>query len=259
MNYYDNIIKTKFDTTNIQSYDNKRYNFNNIIKKIYEDNFNCDLELENIHDLLKTNLINKKDKEYYLEIPYFGINDRQSIFVKIFHKYYDTNDDFSNLYTEFILNYIKPSFFPNEEYIVVQKTPNIRFHLPNCSNIGKRNSDPNNYIIGLHYDNEFNHDENEINLILPITNMYDTNSIYFEPYEKSNKSFDEYCNLKLNNNNIAFLYLNKWKHFNRINTTNKTRISFDIRIIPFSKYSNNNNNSETNKKKLVIGEYFIKL
>ena len=44
-----------------------------------------------------------------------------------------------------------------------------------------------------------------------------------------------------------------------INKTNMTRISFDIRIIPFSKYIENNKDSKTNKKKLIIGEYFIKL
>ena len=249
----------KYDSNNIKLYDNNKYNFNKIIKNIYETNFNCTLELEYIHNLLNTNLISDNDKEYYLNIPYFGVNDRESIFIKIFHEYYDSCDEFSNLYKNFMLNIIKPLYYPNEEFIVIQKTPNIRFHLPNCTNIGKRDTDPNNTIIGLHYDNEFNHDDNEINLILPITNMYDTNSIYFEPYENSNLPCEKYCNLKLNKNNIAFLYLNKWKHYNMINNTNMTRISFDIRIIPFSKYTENNKDSITNKKKLIIGEYFIKL
>jgi hypothetical protein len=259
MNFYLKCINKFNINHNIQKYDNILYNFNKIIKEIYEDNFNIKIELENIHYLLDTNLINDKDKEYYSNIPFFGINDRESIFIKVFHKYYDNSNKFIDLYKNFILNYIKPTFFPDEEYIVVQKTPNIRLHLPNCTNIGKRSSDPNDTIIGLHYDNEFNHDENEINLILPITNMYDTNSIYFEPFENSNILYDKYCNLNLNKNNIAFLYLNKWKHYNMINNTNNTRISFDIRIIPFSKYSDSNKNSETNKKKLIIGEYFIKL
>jgi hypothetical protein len=250
----------KYDIkNNVHIYNTNLYNFNNIIKNIYTNYFKCNIELEEIHNLLNTTLINKEDKEYYSKIPYFGINDRDSIFIKIFHKYYDSSDEFFNLYKKFILNYIKPTFFPDEEYIVIQKTPNIRFHLPNCSNIGKRDSDPNNKIIGLHYDYEFNHDENEINMILPITNMYDTNSFYFEPYKNSNILFENYQNLKLNNNNIAFLYLNKWKHYNMINTTDKTRISFDIRIIPYSKYYDNNKNSKTNKKKLIIGDYFIKL
>ena len=258
MKKYKNFME-KYDFNNIKLYDNNKYNFNKIIKKIYELNFNCTIELEYIHNLLNTNLISDKDKEYYLNMPYFGVNDRESIFIKIFHKYYDSCDEFINLYKDFILNFIKPEYYPDEEFIVVQKTPNIRFHLPNCTNIGKRDTDPNDTVIGLHYDNEFNHDENEINLILPITNMYDTNSIYFEPHENSNLPYEKYCNLKLDKNNIAFLYLNKWKHYNMINNTNMTRISFDIRIIPFSKYNENNKDSKTNKKKLIIGEYFMKL
>ena len=89
--------------------------------------------------------------------------------------------------------------------------------------------------------------------------MFDTNSIYFEPYENSNYPYENYNNLKLNKNNLAFLYFNKWKHFNKINLTNKTRVSFDIRIIPYSKYKENIKKSETNKNNLIIGDYFIKL
>ncbi len=65
----------------------------------------------------------------------------------------------------------------NEDKLVVQKTPNIRFHLPNNSNIGKRDTDSKN-TIGLHYDYEFNHPKEEYNIILSITDMFDTNSLY---------------------------------------------------------------------------------
>ena len=62
---------------------------------------------------------------------------------------------------------IKP-LFPNEKYLVIQKTPNIRFHLVGYSNIGKRETDTSKDFIGVHYDGEFGHPETEINIIFSI-------------------------------------------------------------------------------------------
>jgi len=244
---------------NKYKFDCNKYKFKNIIKNMYNEYFKCDIILEDIHNILDTDLISDKDKNFYKEIPIFGKNDRDSLFVKIYHNYIDNNMIFNNIYIEFIKDFIKPTFFPNEEYIVLQKTPNIRLHLPNCTNIGKRDTDPNSNIIGLHKDSEFGHDKDELNFILAITDMYDTNSFYYEPFVNSNINYEDYNNLYLNENNIAILYLNQQYHYNKINNTSKTRISFDFRIIPYSKYNENNNISKTNKLKLILGDYFIKI
>jgi len=255
----------KFDYTNnynskinIKEFDKNKYNFKSIIKNMFDLYFETDVILEHIEKMLTSEKLSENEKNYYKYIPIFGQNDRESVFVKIFYKYYDSDETFKNLYYSFIKDYIKPIFFPSEEYLVLQKTPNIRLHLPNCTNIGKRENDPEG-IIGIHQDYEFGHAEEEINLILPITKMYDTNSIFFEESINSNLQYNDYKNLVLNDNQFAFLYLNKWKHYNKINKTNQSRISFDIRIIPFSKYKESNKESVTTKTKFNIGNYFIKL
>ena len=97
------------------------------------------------------------------------------------------------------------------------------------------------------------------NLIIAFTDMYETNSIFIEPPNNENSLIDDYKPIKLEKNNIAFYYLNKLKHFNRINKTNKTRVSFDIRIIPFSKYKDNEKCSLTTNTKFTIGNYYIKI
>lgn len=239
----------------IKLFDNKKYNFSHLINKIYETYFNYKIELEDIHDLLNTDLIDDNTKKYYKTIPLFGINDRKSIFIDIYHKYYDNNNEFKDMYINFIQNIIKPTYYPDETHLVIQKTPNIRLHLPNCTNIGKRPTDPNEHIIGVHKDVEFGHSENEMNYILPITKMYDTNSLYFE--NGLDTTFEDFSNLKLDTNEYAQLYLNQLRHYNKINTTNKTRISMDFRIIPFSKYKETQNKTETCKMHLTIGNYFI--
>ena len=49
-------------------------------------------------------------------------------------------------------------------------------------------------------------------------------------------------------------------HGNKINTENKTRLSFDFRVIPFSKYSEVSLNAETkfsvSQEIEFVGEYY---
>jgi hypothetical protein len=221
------------------------------IKQIYKDKYNFNNSLENIHLLLENDIISQKDRDYYKKMPIFGKNDRQSFLVKDFYEYYDSNDMIRNNYLKFINDTIKPLL--NTDKIVYQTTPNIRFHLPNCTNIGKRDTDPNDEIIGLHSDSEFNHPESELNVILPITEMYDTNTIY---YNNIDNSLDNFNNLKLNENQYFTGYFNKVLHHNKINLTNKTRISFDFRVIPFELYNESEKASATSLNKYKIGEYY---
>ena len=241
----------------MEQFHNKYYNHNvnwsNIIREIYKDKYNYTDNLENIHELLESDLISNENKEYYNEIPIFGQNDRKSFLVKDFHKYYDSNDIIKNTYQKFIVDYIKPIF--NNEKIVYQTTPNIRFHLPNCTNIGKRNSDPSNEIIGLHRDNEFGHPSSELNVIIPITDMLDSNSIFFNNVDNS-LDINNFNNLKLKNNQFFTVYFNNVLHYNKINTTNKTRVSFDFRVIPYNLYEKTSNKSTTFNKKFITGDYY---
>jgi hypothetical protein len=240
----------------IIKFDNKRFNFYECILIYYKNKYNI-TSFENINELLNTDLINTIDKSFYnIPIPIFGQTDRNSIFVKNFHNYVDTSYTFINLYTNFIKSIIKP-LFPDELNILVQKTPNIRFHLPNCSNIGKRITDIYDDIIGVHYDGEFGHPTEEINVIVPITDMFDTNSLYYESDPILNTNVYDFNNLKLKQNELYLGNLNKCKHYNKINNTNQTRVSLDFRIIPYSKYIQSNNTSATDKIKFVIGEYYM--
>jgi hypothetical protein len=192
--------------------------------------------LENLHEILETPLIPDDQKEYHKQIHEWH-NDRNSIFIKFFHKYVDENPLFNETYESFMINYVKP-LYPNETRIVIQKTPNIRFHFPNSAAIGRDPNDPEN-IIGLHCDSNFGHNENETNFIIPLTPMFDTNSIYYENQINSNIDPQQFENLVLQPNQFFQAYFNKLLHCNKINQTGKTRISFDIRVIPYSKYMEN--------------------
>jgi hypothetical protein len=243
----------------IHKFNTKKYPFANLVKKCYKDYFKTDVNLEELHFLLDSDLINKEDKKYFGKVPIFGKTDRKSIFNSIFYKYYDNNNEFNDLYISFIKNFIKPIFFPSEKYLVIQKTPNIRQHLPLTTTIGRLSTDPNPNLIGIHEDGNFGHNKEEFNFILPVTRMFGTNSIYFEPFPNSEIPYSEYLNVCQNLDELGCYYFNKCKHYNKINVTNKTRVSFDFRIIPYSRYFETQHLSKTTKQKLIIGDYFMLL
>ena len=87
--------------------------------------------------------------------------------------------------------------------------------------------------------------------------MFCTNSIYYEPEIDSNINYNDYLNLILNTDTFFTEKFNKLKHYNKINTTNVTRISLDLRVIPYSKYMEYKDFFINTK--FDIGKYYIAL
>ena len=236
------------------NYDNKYFDFSSLIHQIYSDKYLFHGELSQLHCIL--NRFTEQQQREFIQIPQIGVNDRKSVFIRDYYDFFDTDSRFQEQYKQFIITYIKP-LFPDEILLLYQTTPNIRISFPQSTAIGFRASDPSADIIGLHTDSEFGHSEHEMNFVIPITNMYYSNSIYFEKYIDSYDKFNQYQNLILNKNEFFRCYFNKLRHYNRINETDKTRISIDFRIIPSSKYDEfTANKSVSSHKQLKLGEYF---
>ena len=228
--------------------------FPEIIHSVFKKKYEFDQPLGELHTLLDTPLISE-DQKYFHKTLQDWKNDRNSVFVKNFHEYVDNNPSFNRVYHKFIHEYIKP-LFPNETNLVIQKTPNIRFSLPESAAIGYDPNDPTG-IVGLHCDSDFGHSEYEMNFIIPITQMFDTNSIYYETTIGSRTNSIDFKNLVLNTDEFFQAYFNKLKHCNRVNTTSHTRISFDIRVIPYTKYMENLDWFKGTK--FELGKYYIVL
>jgi hypothetical protein len=237
----------------IKKFDN---NFEHILKKMYIEKYNFIDELKYFHTILDSNIFNKEQIKDINIIKELG-KDRSSIFIDDYHEFIDNNTFFNDTYYEFIETYIKP-IYGIENKIVIQKTPNLRISFPNLTAIGKhKNEDETNNVIGIHKDSDFGHHEDEINIIIPITEMFETNSIYYEPSIESNISTDNYINLNLNTNEFFIVKFNRLLHFNKINKTGFTRISLDFRIIPYDKYMNNLDYYKNTK--FELGKYYIVL
>jgi hypothetical protein len=228
--------------------------FPELIQEMFSIFYNYSDPLDQIHTLLNTDLLTNEQKEYHNHLHAWS-KDRNSIFVKRFHEYVDKYTRFNETYLHFIRQHILP-LYPDETKIVIQKTPNIRFSLPNNAAIGYDPKDPEN-IIGVHCDGDFGHHSEEMNYIIPITHMFGSNSIFYEPSINSDIHPTQFENLVLNTNQFAQAYFNKLRHCNKINQTNSTRISFDIRIIPYSKYEENLDYFRGTK--FELGKYYIVL
>lgn len=197
--------------------------------------------LENIHKVLPNRYLPKKvvkvkndqsqniykylykiDKGYELKKK-----NRSSLFLKSF-------DNF--------IHFLAKNVF--KESLVYQSKPTLRVMFPNNKAVGD-----------FHRDREYNHPLEEINIWVPITNSKNTNSIWIE------SKFDRKDYKPMNLRYGEFLIFDSGlKHGNKINLENKTRLSFDFRVIPYSLWlkKNNQNNkvSVDAKKAFKIGDYY---
>jgi len=180
-------------------------------------------------------------------------NDTTSIYQKHFYNspHYES---FRELYYNFVKNEIG-KLFPNEEYLIVQKDPCFRVSAPNNTALGLKTDDINEKI-GLHCDADYNHPSNEINYIVAITEMWDSNSVWIE----SSPNKGDFKPITLYWNQFIQFYGNKLRHHNIKNVSEQTRVSIDFRVIPLSKYDPTyDKESVHGKRKFIIGDYFIKM
>tara|TARA_B110000008_G_C16974024_1_gene565101 strand:+ start:3790 stop:4491 length:702 start_codon:yes stop_codon:yes gene_type:complete len=208
-------------------YDKNKYPFVNITKKIF------DCSLSEIHTLT--------DKNY----PLFTVlgKDTHTNLHKIFYTHIDEVDSIlKELYKKFIKEIIFP--FLNLKEGLYQVFPTFRVMLPN-----------NVAVVKKHYDSdiEHRHPKGEINFVIALTEMYDTNSIWSESYPR----LGDFKPFNLTSGDVYCFCGNLCEHFNKINRTGKTRISMDFRILPnYCVTEINHVKSVTTGKKFSAGGYY---
>tara|TARA_B100000795_G_C22370687_1_gene275968 strand:+ start:9 stop:392 length:384 start_codon:yes stop_codon:yes gene_type:complete len=115
---------------------------------------------------------------------------------------------------------------------------------------------PNNLAVGgFHRDREYNHPLEEINIWVPITSAVKTNTIWLE------SSFDKKDYRPANLKYGQFLIFDSGlKHGNKLNIESKTRLSFDFRVIPLSKWKpakkDKVHKSLSRNLKFSLGDYY---
>jgi hypothetical protein len=132
----------------------------------------------------------------------------------VYDNFYYGDDVLKIIYNRFIEEQIRPIF--DYEPIVVQKVPGFRVQLPN----GVAVQDP-------HRDRDFHHHTKEINFYLPLTDAYNTATIWAE----SEDGKGDYSPIEGMNGDFFMWDGASCRHFNKPNDEGYTRVSFDFRVI----------------------------
>ena len=204
-------------------YDLEEYSF----VKVVEDLFDCE-DLHYIHNKLPAHI-------QYKELHKPG-EDNKTWFHKIFYKpINEGNSKFQQLYEKFVREVLPDHI--NENKFLYQKSPTFRVHTPDNVAVG-----------GWHRDKDYNHPEGEINFIVCLTEANNTSSIWAE----SAPGKEDFQPLNISPGEMIQFNGNGCTHGNKINKTDKSRVSFDFRILPFSKYK-----PDVSKKSVAIGRSFV--
>jgi hypothetical protein len=211
------------------NYDVKKYKFVEMVTELFES------ELNNLHTL------QEQEYEVFTEVG----KDSNTEFHKKFYKRLDEGWEIQNEYDKFIKNEILPFLGLSEA--MVQRFPTFRVMLPN-----------NVAIVVNHHDSDelHKHPSGEINFIMGLTKMYDTNTVNVEIMPRLNK----YEKILLESGETICFNGNLCNHNNEINKTGKTRVSFDFRILPLNYYEENYNKySASTNTKYVEGGYYKRI
>ena len=149
---------------------------------------------------------------------------------------------FYPLYKQFIEEFVKPHFEYDE--IIYQKIPTFRVHQVDNLGVGE-----------WHRDRDYNHGVDEINLWLPFTDAYGTNTIWMES-EEGKEDFKGY---DVSYGEILVFSGPNLLHGNQTNIEKDTRCSIDFRIVHPDKFKTSDKGSVTANVKFKVGGYFEKL
>lgn len=175
------------------------------------------------------------------EIKLFDVDTDQSS--KYHKKFYDLPEDhlFFLNFKQFVVDEIKPLF---DEPIIYQKKPTFRIHLRNNVAVG-----------AFHRDRDYNHFTDEVNFFVPLTKAFGSNTVWVE----SEEGKEDFSPMEADYGEFYMWDGANLAHGNKKNETGSTRVSFDFRVLPKSKYTTTDKKSVTQGMSFKIGEYYEEL
>jgi hypothetical protein len=220
-------------------YDVDKYPFVELVETLFDVN-----DLTEVHTEL--------DGEITDEL-FTNENDDATLFHDKFYKKLNSGwDEFEKAYVDFVKKVMVDVF--GENSIIYQSTPTFRVQLPNNIAVGGNEKDsPERYGWHKDTDTEYNHPPFEKNFIVPLTTSKDTASIYIETHPKSGEF--ESANMKVGE---YFQFRGgECIHGNKRNTTGKSRVSIDFRLVLKDEYDEEfSKSSKLSGKKFVVGGYY---
>lgn len=215
----------KFTQPFIFQYDTEKYPFRKNAEEIFQRE-----DLEKFHEL----------KAY--PILEAAKTDQSTDWHKIFYSGFEKH--MGDLYRKFLAEIVSPYFSIAKGELVYQKIPTFRVHMVGNLGVGE-----------FHRDSDYNHSSYELNVWLPFTDTYGTNTVWIHTDGDDNPPVPiavKYGQAMIFNG-ADFL------HGNYINDTPDTRVSIDFRICEHCDFIPRNKATLNTKKIMDIGGYFEKM
>lgn len=213
----------------IHKYNTNTYNFYNIIQPIFNE------QLNNLH--LTTDVV--------YDVPTELGTDSATEFHDLFYKTLNAPskwNELRSLYKSFVKDVVA-KVLKSDEFLY-QTFPTFRVQLPNNTAVSSWHSDGD-------VDNK--HPPGEINFIIPLTDCFDTNTVWAE----SEPGLKDFHPINMKYGDLLQANFNECLHGNKVNLTGKTRVSMDFRILPIEKYNPEYEViTATTSRKYVIGQYY---
>lgn len=146
-------------------------------------------------------------------------------------KFYSIGNGFYSVYHDFIKWFVEPMI---GDGAVFQKIPTFRIQMPNNKGVGAK-----------HKDSDYSHSPDEINFVIPLTDMKGTTRI-----------FTDDGGIDVRRGEVLIFDGANIEHWNEINKEGYSRVSFDFRVIPSSKYKPSKKKSINTKLPMEIGGYW---
>ena len=217
----------------IVDYNKKDYPFRKVIASYMKD-IPSFIDVET--DLEKLHLTGEKYN--VLDVD----SDQSTSFHKVFYNNANKEDSkFNSIYKKFIHNEVVKEM---GEDIIYQRYPTFRAHLPDNLEVG-----------AFHKDRDYNHGVTEVNFWLPVTDAYDTNTVWCE----SKEGEEDFQPINVYHGQYLIFNGANLTHGNKINRTGATRVSFDFRVVKKSEFKASGKKTVSQGKKFEIGDYFMEL
>lgn len=193
-------------------------------------------EIENLFEVDDLSSLNE-------EVPLFKRETDQST---RYHKlFYDwaRSDTFRTMYSDFVSSVVYSLY---NSPIVYQTIPTFRIAYGNNIAVGEFHKDK--YYRDVNWAERVKED----NFFLPFTDAFDTNTIWVE----SKEDLGDYSPMNCKYGEIIQWDGSNLTHGNKMNTTGKTRVSVDFRVMKYENYEPSERGSINMKTKFEIGGYY---
>lgn len=153
--------------------------------------------------------------------------------------FYRAFPELEDLYQDFLRENILP-LFPGP--VCFQRVPTLRVGFPGGTAVS-----------AFHRDSDYNHQSGTVNYWAPLTPAFASNTIWIE----SAPDLGDYRPVNLEPGRLLEFDATLLTHGNKSNSTGKTRVSFDFRVIPLSNYRSRGLSTVSSRTRLEIGAYFL--